>query len=47
MFLYLLLDEETMTLFKKHVSDPKINARKSALEVWNTFYTLKHFMFFL
>uniref|UniRef100_A0A672MDN0 Condensin-2 complex subunit D3 n=1 Tax=Sinocyclocheilus grahami TaxID=75366 RepID=A0A672MDN0_SINGR len=32
MFLYLLLDEEAMTLFKKHVSDPKTNARKSALE---------------
>ncbi|XP_059409917.1 condensin-2 complex subunit D3 isoform X2 [Carassius carassius] len=27
-----LQNEETMTLFKKHVSDPKTNARKSALE---------------
>ncbi|XP_016136259.1 condensin-2 complex subunit D3-like [Sinocyclocheilus grahami] len=27
-----LQNEETLTLFKKHVSDPKINARKSALE---------------
>lgn len=30
---YLLSDEETLALFKKHVSDPKTNARKSALEV--------------
>ncbi|XP_073698531.1 condensin-2 complex subunit D3 [Garra rufa] len=27
-----LQNEETMTLFKKHVSDPKTNARKNALE---------------
>ncbi|XP_042573497.1 condensin-2 complex subunit D3-like [Cyprinus carpio] len=27
-----LQNEETLTLFKKHVSDPKTNARKSALE---------------
>ncbi|XP_043098978.1 condensin-2 complex subunit D3 [Puntigrus tetrazona] len=27
-----LQNEETVTLFKKHVSDPKTNARKSALE---------------
>jgi len=32
-FFFLLSDEETMALFKKHVSDPKTNARKSALEV--------------
>uniref|UniRef100_A0A8C1CDK0 Condensin-2 complex subunit D3 n=1 Tax=Cyprinus carpio carpio TaxID=630221 RepID=A0A8C1CDK0_CYPCA len=30
--LWKLYNEETLTLFKKHVSDPKTNARKSALE---------------
>lgn len=29
-----------MTLFKKHVSDPKTNARKSALEVQHSHSTL-------